>query len=517
LNNAQNRDVFLGKMLRFGVSTTGPYTIPPTNPFAAGGGKPEIFAYGLRNPWRWSFDRATGDLWLGDVGQGTREEIDWIKRGGNYGWKTHEGTACNPCGPGPYLDPVIDYTRNIGNCVVGGYVYHGSAIPQLAGTYVYADFAKSTIFALVHDQKTGAPIRPPVSLVKAPAQISSFGEGADGELYVAIYGTSTIMKLVSGTAEAGSAPVSLPQTLSATGCVDRADPTKFSSGVIPYDVNIPYWSDGTQTKHGFAIPDGTKIKVLADGHFDFPNGSVLVQESSKDGQRLHTKFFVRHADGDWSGYAYEWNQAQTDATLIRGAKSIRAGSFTSYVTHSAGCLSCHTSGAGRVLGFHGRQLNRDFSYANGARLNQLAQLEHIGLFDSLLPASAKAAPYPAVDGPEPIDARARAYLDVNCASCHRPEGPDSGVPDLRIDAPIAATGLCSVAPQHGRLDVAGAFIVSPGSPGLSVLSLRMHADDWSRMPSSESQLVDPRGIAMIDEWITSGLKCSAPASDSGGG
>jgi glucose/arabinose dehydrogenase len=118
--NGQNKDVILGKMLRLKVGPTGPYGIPPDNPFAAGGGRPEIFAYGLRNPWRWSFDRATGELWVGDVGQNIWEEIDIVQKGGNYGWNIREASSCRfptmpPCeGDGSLIDPIWEYEHDFG-------------------------------------------------------------------------------------------------------------------------------------------------------------------------------------------------------------------------------------------------------------------------------------------------------------------------------------------------------------------------------------------------------------------
>jgi uncharacterized repeat protein (TIGR03806 family) len=518
MGNAQNRNVLLGKMLRIGVATAGPYTVPDSNPFASGGGKPEIFAVGFRNPWRWSFDRDTGDLWVGDVGQGSREEVDRVKRGGNYGWVQHEGTFCRyaSCPKAGFVFPVAEYTHAEGLAIVGGYVYRGTAIPSLSGAYVYGDYITGKIYALLHDPLSGA--LQPTLIATAPGRISSFGQGVDGEIYVVLYTTGFVAKLVPlpATDAAVDAGDSISPVLSATGCVVPTDPTSLAGGVIPYDVNVPYWSDGVDMARAFAIPDGTKIKVLKDGRFDFPNGSVLMQTASRNGRRLHTRFLVRHDDGDWSGYAYEWNQAQTDATLIRGAKVVQDGSFGSYVTHPGECLACHTKDRGRILGFASRQVNRDFTYANGARVNQLSQLEHVGFFESSLPAAARAAPYPSLDGSESVDSRARAYLEVNCSMCHdRPSNSDGGLPDLRVQTSLTNTGLCNVTPQHGTLGLAGAVLVAAGLPARSILSLRMHTDDWSRMPPLESQVVDAQGAALVDEWITRAA-CPAPRSDGGG-
>ncbi len=173
-NRAQNRDELLGKMLRIDVDRGAPYAIPRDNPFAGGGGRAEIFAGGLRNPWRFSFDRETGALWAGDVGQNAWEEIDIVRRGGNYGWRVMEGAHCFRPPSGCRADglelPVVEYPNGGGRCsVIGGYVYRGRRIPALVGTYVYGDYCSGEIFGFV----PGAPAR---ALLTTGLWIASFGE-----------------------------------------------------------------------------------------------------------------------------------------------------------------------------------------------------------------------------------------------------------------------------------------------------------------------------------------------------
>src|SRR5688500_9165824 len=190
-NNAQNRAQLLGKMLRIDVDSGDPYGIPPANPFIGQSGtRPEIWAIGMRNPWRFSFDRVTGDLWIADVGQGDVEEIDFqpaSSRGGeNYGWRIKEGSKCfNPrtCSSTGLIDPVIEYGHVDGACAVtGGYVYRGTRTPRLTGTYIYGDYCNGVIWGATRNANGTFSSR---VLIDTNIFISTFGEDANGEVYVA--------------------------------------------------------------------------------------------------------------------------------------------------------------------------------------------------------------------------------------------------------------------------------------------------------------------------------------------
>lgn len=212
-NNAgQNTRNLLGSIVRIDVDGNSPYEIPLDNPFAspdfctnapnATNPCPEIFAWGLRNPWRFSFDRATGALWIGDVGQGAFEEIDRsdasiLPQDRNFGWRVREGAHCaNPptnCST-DFIDPVTEYDRNLGQSVTGGYVYRGSAIPDLAGQYVFGDFVQGRIFAVSADSQP--TVVPPDQLLDTSLSISTFAEDVSGELYVIDYGGGTVHQIV---------------------------------------------------------------------------------------------------------------------------------------------------------------------------------------------------------------------------------------------------------------------------------------------------------------------------------
>ena len=200
-DRAQDTTNLLGAMVRIDVDGGAPYAIPAGNPFsdkqACQGGFtvsdeacPEIFAWGFRNPWRFSFDRQTGQLWAGDVGQSAWEEVDRISAGDNLGWREREGAHCNIPSTGcstDFVDPVTEYDHSLGASITGGFVYRGTAIPDLVGWYVFGDFVSGRIFAVTADSPIGTP---PTELLDTNISIASFADGNYGELYVIDYGGS---------------------------------------------------------------------------------------------------------------------------------------------------------------------------------------------------------------------------------------------------------------------------------------------------------------------------------------
>ena len=202
--HGQNKDTLLGAILRIDVNASQQdrsYGIPPGNPFVQGGGAAEIYAWGLRNPWRFGFDRETGLLWAADVGQNAWEEVNIIEAGGNYGWNIREGAHCYPpnirtCPTEGLIDPVTEYPNASGDCsITGGYVYRGDRIPSLQGTYLFGDFCSGKIWGLPLDQ-AGRPAAPHQVLVESNLGISSFAQGHDGEVYILDFGGGTIHRLV---------------------------------------------------------------------------------------------------------------------------------------------------------------------------------------------------------------------------------------------------------------------------------------------------------------------------------
>lgn len=204
-NNGQNTQNLFGTIVRIDVDAPAPYGIPANNPFAGnplcsqGVGAadcPEIYAWGFRNPWRWSFDSLTGALWLGDVGQSSWEEIDRVERSMNYGWRQREGAHCfNPsvgCSTN-FVDPITEYGRTLGGSVTGGYVYRGMAVTGLAGHYVFGDFSSGRIFSVPANSMQGTVAD---ELLASGRSIASFAEDIDGEIYLLDFGTGGIFQIV---------------------------------------------------------------------------------------------------------------------------------------------------------------------------------------------------------------------------------------------------------------------------------------------------------------------------------
>ncbi len=204
-DNGQDPNTLLGTILRLDVDRGLPYTIPSDNPFVGGGGNPAVWSYGLRNPWKFSFDRVNGDILIGDVGQGAHEEIDFQPANApapvNYGWPCMEGfqtfSTAAPCNDPDLLasltDPILDYPRTDGRSVTGGYVYRGTDYPMLYGRYFYADFATGRIWSIF--QLPSNNWSPPALELDTSLMISSFGEDEMGELYIADYTNGTIRQI----------------------------------------------------------------------------------------------------------------------------------------------------------------------------------------------------------------------------------------------------------------------------------------------------------------------------------
>jgi uncharacterized repeat protein (TIGR03806 family) len=532
LNAGQDLTTILGKILRIDVrSQPDPnlnYKIPEDNPFFAGGNpsatRKEIYAFGLRNPWRFSFDRQNGTLYCGDVGQNAWEEIDVIVKGGNYGWKIMEGAHCRGNAPScatteEMILPIAEYVNpTIGRSVTGGYVYYGSEVPELYGKYLYADYVSGRIWSLSYDGNTATE---PVELINSSGlNIAGFGQDVSGEVYLCnLSGGGIYVLRPADPGSGGDFPTRLsdmPSLLAAGSGVDQT-----TAGIIPYEPSAKLWSDNAHKERYIAIPGVGQIGYQEYDGWDFPEETVLIknfllpldERIEEDSlKRIETRLLIKK-DNDWHGFSYEWNEEETDAVLLSGSKR---RPFTTidengdpfdyewYYPNRTDCMTCHTQAANRVLGLNTPQMNFDFEYpASGVTDNQLRTYDHISLFEAPLPDTPDNLPRmpESTDLSASLEDRSRAYLAANCANCHQPAGPTNSAIDLRWQVATGEMNALGVEPNDD-LGAPGAKIIDPGSASTSTLWLRMRLRGDSRqMPPLATSRVDEEATAHLAEWI----------------
>ncbi len=479
-----------GKIVRVDVRTR-PFAIPSDNPFVARlDARPEIWAYGFRNPHGWSFDPDDGSLWVGDVGFGAWEELNHVFAGQNHGWPVREGAHCTmePCDATGLVDPVYEYPTTGGAAILGGPVYRGRKLPALVGRVLVADYLSGRIEAIARTR--GAP--DPILLDETGFVLTSFSADGDGE---------PILTEISGrlwTLEPRPAGNVVPGRLSETGCVDPRAPATAPSGLLPYDVNMPLWSDGTDKARWLSLPANTKMRVLEDYSLEAPVGTVAVKTFFWGGRPIETRLFVRHVDGDWGGYSYAWRKDGSDADLLEHTRVEDVGGLVWTYPSRSQCLSCHTESAGRTLGLDLQQMN------GSPELDRLAALD---VFDPPLRDLGALPRFPRRDDVDAPDGEwARAYLHANCSHCHRPAAGGRGGTDLLANAPLSSAG-CDRAPEVDDLGIDDARVIAPGSPNSSLLFRRMSARDGAQMPPLGTTKADELALARFRAWIGGMTAC----------
>ncbi|WP_187408347.1 PQQ-dependent sugar dehydrogenase [Saccharophagus sp. K07] len=461
------------------------------------GGLPELYAIGLRNPWFWSFDRLTGDLWAGDVGHAKIEEVNRIFNGGNYGWPCFEGNATYiNCGSsGPFENPVWDYGRVDGSSVTGGYVYRGRVIESLYGTYLFSDFLSGIIWGLREIPGESGYER--VQLIASGKAVSAFAEDNDGELYILDYTEGGIYRLVPTINDSTKKP--LPVRLSETGCMNIRDVTQPDSKLLPYSINEPFWSDGADKERFISLPEKSQIEVDDQGDFHFPVGTILLKNFRLQGKLIETRLLLNQENSGWSGYSYAWNDDVTEAILLETSEDREFGGQIWHYPSRAECRQCHTSAAGFSLGLEIAQLNR---ISPNTGQNQLDWFVERNLFSSELGPHQLALKLPgSKDLSASLGERARAFLHSNCSYCHRPGGTSQSNMDLRFGTELIFTNTCGVEPIQGDLGIASALLLAPGVADRSLIWQRISANNENKMPPLARNHVDMESAELIRDWI----------------
>ncbi len=509
------------------------YEVPANNPWVGATSflgstvsptsvRTEFWAMGLRNPWRMSFDPTTGALWCADVGQGAREEVNRIVRGGNYEWAFREGSITGtkwnsrPSGWVGSHPPVWDYTRGSGSLqgmsVTGGVVYRGSRIPTLIGKYIFADYVSGNVWSL---DDSVSPIV--VQRIAGEVGIAGFGrDPSNDDVLLADLDNGLIRRLISQNVTSG-----FPTTLAATGLF--ADPAALipNPGLIAYDVNLPFWSDHAMKRRWFGHPSiSPQLTFSREGNWSFPDGTIWVKHfdiettrgNPATSRRLETRVLVRNSTGAY-GVSYRWNSAGTAATLVdsageefdlniinNGVSSVQRWRIPSM----AECMSCHSPQAGHALSFHTRQLNRTGSIA-GVSGNFIERLSQAGYLAGLNVAAVDLPRHVAPnDADHSLEARARSYLSVNCGYCHNPGGSVPASWDARSHPPLFTTGMIngSVTSSVNSAD----RLIVPGNDARSVMLNRAAArNGYTRMPPIGSSVIDAQGVQLLTDWILSEL------------
>jgi uncharacterized repeat protein (TIGR03806 family) len=508
-----------------------PYAIPPDNPFVdLPGARPEVYSYGMRNPWRMSFDQRTGDLWVTDVGQNTWESVYRITPGSNFGWSINEGPSPfrpnRKRGPTPISPPTVAHARFESTSITGGYAYYGKRLPELTGHYVYGDYDSGKVWSFLYKDGQATEQR---EIADSENRIVSFGLDRQGELYL-IDHQGVIEELVP-TPPATTDTADFPRQLSQTGLFTDMKTLAPAPGVIPYSINAEPWYDGAKASRHFAIPSseplGYALSDIKDNYL-FPPDTVLTQTLSLEmetgnaasAKRIETRL-LHHSNNHWRFYSYVWNDEQTDATLVPKNGDAKLLSVTDAaapggkrdqiwaIPARSQCATCHVRVLDYAIGFKTPQLNRDHDYGDGP-VSQLAVFDKMGLFGQNFRRAEgiKNKDFENAtrltdlrNASAPVADRARAYLHANCSHCHQPGGGGQATIDLRYHLTQNEMMTVDVTPAVGDFEIPGAKVVKPGDPAKSVLHHRMNLPFTGRMPLIGSFMVDKQGVELIEQWI----------------
>ncbi len=520
-------------------SFTQGYFIPDDNPWldASGGKLEEFWTIGLRSPHSMHFDSSTGETWIAEVGQGTREEITVARKGGNHQWPFKEGNATgSKAKPSPLIGtevpPVFDYPRSMGGCVIGGIVYRGSLhAGALTGKYIFGDHNTRALYALTRPETGAATSEYLTSVFRYGGNkqgLSGICEGPDKEIYFMELGenfsdTGKIYRLI----RSGQPVADPPQLLSQTGAFTNLATLTPTAGLMPYEVNSPLWSDGAEKKRWIAIPNNGSHDTAAErvtysdnGAWLFPVGTVVVKHFALPVDErnpaivkpLETRFFVHGSDGVWYGVTYRWNEAGTDAVLLVGGASrdlsitqtdgstrVQRWDFPS----RSDCRTCHTERADNVLGVRSYQLARDMIYPlTGRRSNQLETWNSIGIFGASFGARNPLTVPAAVDPHDPHasqDQRVKSYLASNCSHCHHPTGVSANF-NASFETPLANQNIIGGLINRPINSPADRVIV-PDDLADSVMHGRMSVVGANQMPPLGKNVVDEKAVVLLTDWI----------------
>lgn len=518
LTTGQDVSDLLGAVLRIdvtGVSADHNYAIPGDNPFVGmENTRAEIWSYGLRNPWKFGIDQQTGDIFVADNGYETWEMIHKLHAGSNCGWPIMEGRVPLrtevALGPTPITPPIKDHPHTEANSVIGGPVYRGTRHPDLVGTFVYGDYITGTIWGLRSTETDEFEHR---LLADTELHIVAFTETDQGEVYILDYDTTEQLYILRRSDEVDTS-ADFPRRLSDTGLFSSVESLTPAAGVVPYSVVAEPWMDGASARRWVAIPGQATIGLDDEDPpaTQFPAGTVFIKhlflrETSENRPvRLETQL-MHFENGEWNPYSYLWNESETDAVLVapHGAdREIGSEAGVARTWHAGSvneCRLCHNAGAGVILGFTAKQLNRSRHADDLA--HQFTSLAAQGVLSE--PANLSSLRGEFVDPHDAtadLDDRARSYLHTNCGLCHNRQGPATISFYAHRDYPFDELRITK-RPAVGSFGIQTPQLIAPGDPYSSVILYRISKLGYGRMPYIGTRVVDSRGVELLEAWVKS--------------
>ncbi|QDU78807.1 Soluble aldose sugar dehydrogenase YliI precursor [Polystyrenella longa] len=527
------------------------YSIPEDNPFNhIPEARHELWAYGLRAPWRMDWDLPTNTLYIGDVGQDVWEMIHVGKKGANYGWSATEGGLPfipeREKGPSEITKPIASHHHTESRSITGGYVYRGPDLPELQEAYIYCDYATGKVWGLRY---VDGEVTWNEELADSSYSIATFGLDHQNDLFLVDYADGILLQLEPNPYV--DHKVDFPKTLSATGLYESVPENKPAAGVVKYETVAPGFHDGAKEELWLAIPGNDWIKESKWNGWDFQNGAVALQTLTLELEpgkqtRVETRLLTRQ-ENEWLGYSYLWNDEQTEATLVEKngrkvelseADPLNTGQTrkrTWNIPSRAECMSCHSRQAKFVLSLNSLQLDIERE-VDGKLVSQITMFNDLGFFKEPRQATKAERPAPPkvesariptlaerstprkptkaevtktwdfslvnpYDESADLHMRARSYLHINCAHCHVKDGGGNAKMELELNKPDRYTNIIGVKPLQGTFDLADGLLIAPGEPSRSVLFYRLSKMGSGHMPQVGSHQVDPQARQFLHDWI----------------
>ncbi|MEI6233353.1 MAG: PQQ-dependent sugar dehydrogenase [Planctomycetota bacterium] len=530
-HSGQNISDLLCSVLRIDVDHPGanaPYSIPPDNPFIKyPGARPEVYAYGFRNPFRMNFDSKTGNLWVGDVGWELWEMIYCVKPAGNYGWPIMEGPNVvypnEKRGPTEISKPQASVFHSESASITGGLVYRGTKFPEMVGHYIFGDWQTRKLWEAKCIGPKEDDLEPFKEIAQTDQRIVAFIEDNDHELIIVDHAGGGLYRLERNPT-AGQ-PATFPRKLSATGLFASVKNQQPAAGVLPFAINAAQWVDGATAERFVALPGSSVMSwgkgVWGDKKPSWPLDSVLVRTLSLEKKvgdpatKKQIETQLLHFDGrQWHGYSYAWNDDQSDAELVNAAGGEKAIDITDASAPGGTrrqtwrfpsrtqCMTCHNVWCDYTLAFNHAQLE-----GASTTVDQVKFFKSAGMLLDAKPNDSKEKltltnPY---DEKADLYERARSYLHINCSHCHRFGGGGAALFDFRKELGVDKLKAIDVAPALGDFGLDDGKLICGGDANRSVILYRMSKLGRGRMPQIESERIDEKGTLLLRQWIT-GLK-----------